>query len=96
MMFFLKVRLNLHFDDLAFRFNVNKGTVCSHKPLSFSCTSKLNVIVRSKSEKEDNGQVNLSLLLHNIYIYIYESKVLRCNKLFMHRKLGNIYHHLFA
>ena len=34
--FLLKVRLNLHFDDIAFRFNVNKGTVCSHKPLSFS------------------------------------------------------------
>ena len=25
--FFLKVRLNLHFDDIAFRFNVNKGTL---------------------------------------------------------------------
>ena len=43
--FLLKVRLNLHFDDIAFRFNVNKRTVCSHKPLSFSCTSRLNVIV---------------------------------------------------
>ena len=43
--FLLKVHLNLQFDDIAFRFNVNKGTVCSHKPLSFSCTSKLNVIV---------------------------------------------------
>ena len=41
----LKVRLNLHFDEISFRFNVNKRTVCSHKPLSFSCTSKLNVIV---------------------------------------------------
>ena len=48
--------------------------------------------VRSKSEKEDHGQGNLSLLLHNIYIH--ESKVLKHSKLFMHRKLGNIYHHM--
>ena len=29
-MFFLKIRLNLHYDDIAYRFNVNKGTVSRH------------------------------------------------------------------
>ena len=47
MMFF---SLNLRFDEIAFRFNVNKGTVCSHKPLSFSCTSKLNIVIRNVDE----------------------------------------------
>ena len=47
MMFFflLKVHLNVYFDDIVVRFSVNKGTVSSQKPLSFTCTSKLNFIV---------------------------------------------------
>ena len=30
MMFFLKVRLNLHLDDIAYRFDVSKATVSRH------------------------------------------------------------------
>jgi len=30
MIFFMKVRLNLHFEDIAYRFCVNKGTISRH------------------------------------------------------------------